>query len=75
MEEAKKNYIPELPLVDGLEFTFIENWGCEDFISLNGIEIFDDKGKKVKIDQKDISLKLKDKLNTRHSEMSRLFNS
>lgn len=58
LEESQNETINELPQIEGFEISFIDNWGCEDFISLNGIEFFNSDGKKIDIQEKDTKLKV-----------------
>jgi len=48
--------IPNLPIIDGLTFKLISNWDDKSAIGLNGIEIFNEKGEKVKLTHKNISI-------------------
>ena len=51
----------------------IDNWGCEDFISLNGIEFFNSDAEFIKVENEDIKLKIHPTCKTRHSNSENLF--
>lgn len=73
-EEIKTQQMEELPRVDGLQITLLENWGCQDFISLNGIELFDGRGERIDVEHEKLTLKVEAQALTKHSSSKRLFN-
>jgi len=55
-----------------LEFTIVDNWGDNDFIAINGIDVFDDEGKQIIVKANDIKLKILTKALINHSNPERL---
>lgn len=51
--------IPTLPLVDGLTLKILSNWDHKLSVGLNGIEVFNELGEKLKINHNNIVIELK----------------
>lgn len=67
--------IPTLPLVDGITCKLLSNWDDKVVIGLNGIEIFNERGEKLKLSNKSISLVSKaGKVFPKHMKEDRLLN-